>query len=112
MRLLVKRDESSKKGMMGGLKRKFDMTFKLELTPAEQATVEKFGLQGYFNLHEKLNNSGSITYEELRQGKTISHEDVRYLFLDFELIQTLLKAANSTIKSYQLFPGEAVIEIP
>lgn len=111
MKLLVKRAETATKGTFGGTKRKFDMTLKLELSPEEQATVEKFGLKDAFDVKDMIQSNADFTYAEFMAGKTFSHEQVKYLFLQFDMVQTVLKVANGVIKSHALFPGEAVIEI-
>jgi hypothetical protein len=111
MRLMVTRAETSKSGVFGGTKREFQVRLQLQLSPDEQDTVEKFDLQEAFSVNNPVDRKSSFTYLELIEGKTISADSARAVLIHYDLVRTTLDAANNAVKTHQLFPGEAVIDI-
>jgi hypothetical protein len=110
MRLLVKRDTSTKGGVFGS-KQLFQMTLKLELSPEEQAVIERYGLQPEFKIDHPSNSKSNLTFPELMSGKTLSHTSPNILVAELDMYTAALANANTTVKHHLLFPGESVIEI-
>lgn len=110
MRLLVKRDTSTKGGVFGS-KQLFQMTLKLELSPEEQAAIERYELQSEFKVDNPVDSKNNFTYRDFMSGKTISGTSANLLISQFELYTLVLQNANTIVKHNLLFPGESVIEI-
>ncbi|SRR6266540_2049877 len=110
MRMLVKRDVGTKGGLFGS-KPQFQMTLKVQLTPEEQATVEKYGLQSSFTVENPVESKNNFTYKDFLAGKTMADTDVDHLLLQYKLYTSALESANRNIKNHQLFPGESIVEI-
>jgi len=114
MKLIIKRDQSAKKGLFGGHKgMSFSLFTKVEINAEEQALIEKYkaGEQGLIWRSSEGVDVPILTIQQLIQGTTKDLRDVGAL-LDFE---DEVKGACENFKNYLLvmasFGGEEIVEI-
>lgn len=113
MRLIIKRDQEQKKGILGGNKGiDFKLHCQVELTPEESALIEKAKV-GEYMLAEYTNNGVDLTLrvDGLTQGITSTVPDVQKLLGLEDEIKNGCQNLKSLLQVIGSFGGEEVIEI-
>lgn len=116
MKLIINRSQTEKKGMLGGHKGvAFTLRYRLELTPDEQALVEKYKLE-YYPLTWKATPSGERqpddTIASLTLGSAQTLTDVTTLLNNEEIVKKACDSLPPLFEVARSFGGDEVIEYP
>lgn len=118
MELKIRREQEQKKGFLGGNKGiEFKLRCKVELTPEENALVEKAKVGDYvlttYTLFEdrKGDYETELTVNDLVHGMTSTVTDVQKLLGLEEEVKNGCQNLKSLLQVISSFGGEEVIEI-
>jgi hypothetical protein len=114
MKLIIRRDQSAKKGLFGGHKgMNFSLFCRVEISPEEQELIDKYKVQEHvltWHEHESRQTPG-LTVQDLVQGKTTEIGDVATLLNNEEVIKGACEDFKNLLLVMASFGGEEVIEI-
>lgn len=116
MKLIINRSQAEKKGMLGGHKGvEFTLRYRLELTPDEQALVEKYKLQ-FYPLTWKTMPTGERqpddTISGMLQGQAQTLTDVTTLLKNEEIVKSACDTLPPLFDVVRSFGGDEVIDYP
>ena len=114
MKLIIKRDQQAQKGIFGGQKgMTFLLSYRVELSPEEEALVEKYKVEDYV-LTYTTNRDGTKlpkdTVRRLMQGESESVKDITILLNNEEIIKNACKNFKTLLEVMATFGGEEVIK--
>lgn len=113
MKLIIKRDQQVQKGIFGGHKgMTFLLSCRVELSPEEEALIEKYKVEDYVLTYTKT-SSGETRIHSIRslmQGATEEAKDITTLLNNEEIIKDACKNFKTLLEVMATFGGEEVIE--
>jgi hypothetical protein len=115
MKLVISRSQAAMKGMLGGHKGvRFTLSYRLELTPEEDALVREYKLENYPLTWTTINGSQmpDDTIRSLQQGRNESVDDVTTLIRNEEIVKDACDSLPPLFEVAKSFGGEEVIEYP
>jgi len=114
MKLIIKRDQEARTGMFGGHKgMKFLLSYRVELTPEEQALVTKYKVENHvltFTTTQKGIKIPKDTISSLTRENTESLDDVTILLRNEDVVKNACKDFKTLLEVMATFGGEEVIE--
>ena len=114
MKLIIKRDQEARTGMFGGHKgMKFLLSYRVELTPEEQALVTKYKVENHVLTYTTTQKGIKIpkdTISSLTRETTESLDDVTILLRNEDVVKNACKDFKTLLEVMATFGGEEVIE--
>jgi hypothetical protein len=116
LKLIINRSQTEKKGMLGGHKGvEFTLRYRLELTPDEQALVERYKLD-FYPLTWKSTPTGERQPDDMIstmvQGRSETLTDVTTLLKNEEIIKSACDTLPPLFDVVRSFGGDEVIDYP
>uniref|UniRef100_A0A7V3KND1 Uncharacterized protein n=1 Tax=candidate division WOR-3 bacterium TaxID=2052148 RepID=A0A7V3KND1_UNCW3 len=114
MKLIIKRDQEAKTGLLGGHKgMRFILSYRVELTPEEQALVTKYRMEYYILTFKTDKNGNKIAFHtigSLMRGGTDTVDDVTILLNNEETLKNACQNFKTLLEVMATFGGEEVYE--
>ena len=113
MKLIIKRDQKAQTGIFGGHKGYvFILSYRVELTPEEQALVAKYRAEDYplTYITRQDVKIPKDTIKTLTQGVTEELKDIKILLNNEEVVKGACKDFKTLLEVMASFGGEEVIE--
>lgn len=111
MRLVIRRTQADMKGVFGGHKGvSFNLFYRLDLTPQEAATVEKYKLG--FHVLSRSGNGMTETVADAIRGVNQSVQTVEVLLNNEAIAKKACDSFYTLLQVAQSFGGEEVVEFP
>ena len=114
MKLIIKRNQQAQKGMFGGHKgMTFLLSYRVELSPEEEALVEKYKVEDYILTYTTSRDGTQLpkdTVRKLMQGESESVKDITILLNNEEIIKNACKNFKTLLEVMATFGGEEVIK--
>lgn len=114
MKLIIKRNQQAKKGIFGGHKgMTFLLSYRVELSPEEEALVEKYKVEDYPLTYTTSRDGTQLpkdTVSSLMQGVSEDVKDITILLNNEEIIKDACKNFKTLLEVMATFGGEEVIE--
>jgi hypothetical protein len=116
VKLIINRSQTEKKGMLGGHKGvEFTLRYRLDLTPDEQALVEKYKLQFYpltWTTTPTGERQPDDTISTMVQGRSQTLTDVVTLLNNEEIVKKACDELPPLFEVARSFGGDEVIDYP
>ena len=114
MKLVIRRDQKAKTGLLGGHKGvSFLLTCRVELTPEEQELVKKYKAEFHpltFVTDREGNRRVKDTVSSLMSGVTEEMDDITVLLNNEEVVRNACNDFKTLLDVMATFGGEEVIE--
>lgn len=111
MKLILCRNQQEKKGLFGGHKgMAFELSYRLELTPEEQALIRTYKAGSHPILVTEGNPPLSETVEDLLQGVTQVVDDVTTLVHNERELKEACRQFKTLLQVMATFGGEEIVE--
>jgi len=114
MKLIIKRDQKVQKGIFGGHKgMTFLLSYRVELSPEEEALIEKYKVEDYTLTYTTGRDGIQLpkdTVRSLMQGVTEEVKDITILLNNEETIKGACKNFKTLLEVMATFGGEEVVE--
>lgn len=114
MKLIIKRNQQANKGIFGGHKgMTFLLSYRVELSPEEEALVEKYKVEDYTLTYTTSRDGIQLpknTVRRLMQGVSEDVKDITILLNNEEVIKDACKNFKTLLEVMATFGGEEVIE--
>ncbi len=113
MKLIIKRDQLAQKGIFGGHKgMKFLLSCRVELSPEEEALVEKYKVENYTLTYTTSRDGIQLPYtvRNFMQGVNEEVKDITILLNNEGIIKDACKNFKTLLEVMATFGGEEVIE--
>jgi hypothetical protein len=114
MKLIIRRDQAAKKGLLGGHKgMRFSLHCKVQISPNEQELIDKYKVSDHV-LTWRGTDKGQVpglTVKDLVYGHTTEVDDVGTLLNNEAVIKDACKDFKDLLMVMASFGGEEVIEI-
>ena len=114
MKLIIKRDQEAKTGLLGGHKgMRFILSYRVELTPEEQALVTKYKMENYLLTCTTDKNGDKISFHtigSLMRGGTEIVDDVTILLNNEDVLKKACRNFKTLLEVMATFGGEEVYE--
>jgi len=114
MKLIIRRDQSAKKGFFGGHKgMRFSLYCRVEISQEEQELIDKYKVHDHVLTWRKTEGGQipGLTVGDLVRGKTYELDDVTTLLNNEEVIKEACLDFKNLLLVMASFGGEEVIEI-
>ena len=115
MKLYIRRSQEDKKGVLGGHKGvTFDVEFRLELTPEENALVEKYKYQKEALTTRQDTDGDDVawhTVSDLMNGVSVPSSSITTILHNEQLIKDACENLKQTLDVMSTFGGEDVVDI-
>lgn len=115
MKLVIGRNQAAVKGMLGGHKgMQFTLSYRLALTPDEQALVEQYKLHGYPLTWRTVNGTRvpAMTLADIVAGRRETLEDVTTLVANERVVKESCDSLPPLFEVARTFGGDEVVEYP
>jgi len=113
LKLIIRRDQKAQKGLFGGhAGMKFILTYRVQLTPDEEALVKKYKAEYHPLLFVTKDGERvpSDTVSSLLREKTGELDDVTILLTNEEHLKSACRNFKTLLEVMATFGGEEVLE--
>lgn len=115
MKLIIKRNQKERKGMLGGHKgMTFLLSCRVELVPEDQALINKYKVEDHpltYKVYRDGTKVPDIKIGSLVRGVNYELEDVATLLSNEEIIKGACKDFKTLLLVMASFGGEEIIEL-
>lgn len=115
MKLVISRNQAAMKGLLGGHKgMQFTLSYRLVLTPDEQALVDQYKLHEYPLTWKTIqgNRIPDDTIANMVEGRSQTVTDVRTLVSNEETIKSACDNLPPLLEVVRTFGGDEVVDYP